>query len=172
MGDYSFHHFDNMNEEEQYKFVYEAMDQEKQADFYQKLRTKIQKYIERHPNSKYMNYLIAAPDFFHLMCKLLADSRVPIKNKLYIAGAILYFTSPIDLITDMIPGIGFTDDVTLAVVVIKSLLDSVDEEVIMEHWAGDGDVIEQLEKLLGMADHILQKGVFGKIKKLFGSKEG
>lgn len=167
MKDFSFNDFDEMNEEQQRRIVNEAMDEKKQADFYQKLRSKIQKYIKEHPNSKYMNYLIAAPDFFHLMCRLLVDSRVPLKNKLYIAGAVLYFTSPLDIITDLIPGVGFVDDVCLAVIVVRSLLESVDEEVIKEHWAGDGDVIEQLEKLIAMADNVLQKGVFNKIKKLF-----
>lgn len=160
--------FENGNDEQQAKMIQDAMDEQKQATFYIKLRKKVQEYIDEHPNSKYINYLVAAPDLFHLLCKLLSDSRVPVRNKAMIAGAILYFISPIDIICDLlIPGLGFTDDVTLAVMVIKSLLDSVDEEVIMEHWAGDGDVIELLRKILSMADSILGKKVFSKVKNLF-----
>lgn len=148
----------------------EDFDEKKQEDFYQKLRKKIQKYVEEHPNSKYINYIAAAPDFFHLLCKLLADKRVPAKNKVYIGGAILYFLSPIDIITDAIPGIGIADDVVIAVNVIKSLLESVDEDVIKEHWAGDGDIIALLEQLLDMADIIFGKGVLKKIKSWISAK--
>ena len=151
----------------QQEFISKATDEKTQKDFYKKIRSKVQKYIEKHPNSKYINYLVAAPDFFHLLCKLLADSRVPLKNKLYIAATILYFTSPLDLITDIIPGLGFTDDVIIAVNVIKSLLDSVDEEVITEHWVGEGDVISQLRQLLDLADSVIGQGMLAKIKALF-----
>lgn len=163
----SFSELEHLNEEKQHEFVSKAMDEKTQKDFYEKLRSKVQKYIEEHPNSKYINYLVAAPDFFHLMCKLLADSRVPLKNKLYIAAAILYFTSPIDIITDFVPGLGFADDVIIAVTVIKSLLDSVDETVITEHWVGEGNVIDKLRQLLDLADSVVGKGIIGKIKGLF-----
>lgn len=162
-----FNEFENMDEEKQKEFLSKAMDKKAQKDFYERLRSKVKKHIEEHPNSKYINYLVAAPDFFHLLCKLLGDSRVPIKNKLYIAGAILYFTSPVDIITDMIPGIGLADDVIIAVNVINSLLDSVDKEVINEHWVGEDDIFDQLKQLLDIADSVVGKNVFGKIKALF-----
>lgn len=166
-----FAELENMNEKKQQEFVATAMDEQKQKDFYEKMRSKLQKHIEKHPDSKYINYLVAAPDFFHLLCKLLADNRVPLKNKLYIAAAVLYFTSPLDLITDAFPGIGFADDVIIAVNVIKSLLDSVDEEVINEHWVGEGDVISQLRQLLDLADSVIGQGWLKKIKELF-TKQG
>lgn len=158
---------ENLDEEKKQEFINKAMDEKTQKDFYEKLRVKVQEYIEEHPRSKYINYLVAAPDFFHLLCKLLADNRVPLKNKLYIAAAILYFVSPLDLISDLIPGIGITDDVFIAVTVIKSLLDSVDEEVINEHWVGEGSVIDQLRQLIELADSVVGKGVISKIKDFF-----
>lgn len=162
-----FETLENTDEEQQYKIIEEAMDKEKQAGFYKKMRKKIQDYVDTHPNSKFVNYLVAAPDFFHLLCALLSDSRVPVKNKAYIAGAILYFISPLDVITDAIPGIGFVDDVWIGVTVVKSLLNSVDHNVIIEHWAGDGDVIEKMEQLLELADKIVGSGKLGKAKNVF-----
>lgn len=156
-----FNSIGDMDEERQNKIINEAMDEQKQANFYRKMRSKIQKYVDSHPNSKYINYLVAAPDFFDMMCELLADSRVPIKNKAYIAAAVLYFVSPIDIITDFLP-VGFADDVCIAIFVIKSLLNSVDESIVKEHWAGDGDVIEKLEQLLNLADTVFEKGILKK----------
>ncbi len=42
---------------------------EEQQDFYKKLREKIQNYLNKH-NSKYTEYLLLAPDLFHLLVKL------------------------------------------------------------------------------------------------------
>ena len=163
----NFNNVENLDAEKQQEILSKAMDEKMQQDFYEKIRLKIKKYIEKHPNSKYINYLAAAPDFFHLMCKLLIDERVPLKNKLYIAAAILYFVSPLDILTDLIPGIGLADDVLIAINVINSLLHSVDEEVIKEHWVGEGNIIELLKQLLDMADSVVGKGIFDKIKGLF-----
>lgn len=38
------------------------------------------------------------------------DSRTPLQAKATIAGAILYFILPLDLIPDVLPGVGYVDD--------------------------------------------------------------
>ena len=46
---------------------------EKQRDFYIKLREKINSYLAKH-QSKYADYLLLAPDLFHLLVKLSIDN--------------------------------------------------------------------------------------------------
>ena len=161
---------DEMTEEEQQKLLGKAMDEETQKNFYTKMRKKIDDYIKKHPNSKYINYLVAAPDFFYLLCKLLGDSRTPLKNKVYIAAAITYFVSPIDILSDLIPGVGLVDDVIIVVNILNSLINSVDESVLRENWPGSGDVMDQIKQLLDMADTVVGKNIWGKIKKFFTGK--
>jgi len=156
--------FENISEEQKEQILKEAMDEKKQKSFYEKLRKKVEKHIEEHPNSKYINYLIAAPDFFYMMCKLLGDNRVPIKNKLTLAAAIAYFVSPLDFITDVIPGIGVVDDVIIVVGILNSLVNSVSEDVLKEHWPGDGDVMEQIKQLLELADTVVGSKALKAIK--------
>ena len=165
-----FEQFETMSEEEQNEFIKKAMDEEIQKSFYKKMRKKIDNYIKKHPKSKYINYLVAAPDFFYLLCKLLTDNRVPMINKAQIAAAILYFVSPLDILNDLIPGIGLVDDILIAVKVLKSLLDSVEEEVLKENWPGDGDVILQIKQLLELGDSVVGKNIWGKIKDFFKKK--
>ena len=155
---------ETMSEDEKNKLIAEAMDEEKQQNFYRKLRKKLNLFITEHPNHKYINYLIAAPDFFYLLCAMLNDKRIPVKNKAYLAAGVLYFISPIDIVADVVPGIGIVDDVVIAVTIVKSLLDSVGEDVVIELWPGDGDVIEQIRNLLEMADMLFGKGLLGKLK--------
>lgn len=145
------------------KLIEKASDEKKQKDFYEKLRKKVHDYVEEHPGSKYTEYLLLAPDFFHLLCKLLADSRVPFKNKIFIAAAITYFISPLDIITDMIAGIGIVDDIYLATYVLNSLLDSVGEEVLEELWVGDGDVLNLIKSVFEFADEYAGKGILKKV---------
>ena len=148
----------------------DVIDEKTQRDFYIKLRRKVKSYVEKHPNSKYINYLVAAPDFFHLLCKLVIDPRVPIEKKGLVMGAIVYFVSPIDIISDLIPGVGIIDDVIIAVNVVNSLISSVGTEVIEEHWAGDENVWQLIRKLLAFADSVVGYRVIEKIKTWFDSK--
>lgn len=44
-----------------------------------------------------------------------------------IAGALLYFLSPIDFIPDSIPGIGYVDDAAVVLACLKLVQSDVDE---------------------------------------------
>lgn len=47
--------------------------------------------------------------------------RVPWRTVTYVVAAILYFINPIDLVPDMLAGIGFVDDAAVIHAVIQSL---------------------------------------------------
>ena len=96
------------------------------------------------------------PDFFHLTCKLFGDTRVPTKNKLYLGCAIVYCISPIDIIPDLIPG-GFTDDALLIIKTLSDLMNSVDNEIICEHWLGEENIIKVINDLSEIASEFLSK---------------
>ena len=51
------------------------------------------------------------------------------KDKALIAGALAYFVSPIDIIPDGIPLIGFADDLVVLLFVLKTIRDNVTEEI-------------------------------------------
>ena len=76
------------------------------GDYYQQLRSKFKAWLqtEEGKNHKWQEYLLAAPDLFHLLCKLSIDSDVPVKEKAKLAGVLAYFISPIDLIPEAIIG--------------------------------------------------------------------
>lgn len=52
---------------------------------------------------------------------------VPWKAILLITGAILYFIMPLDLIPDVIPGLGFTDDFGILLAIYQSLSSEVEK---------------------------------------------
>ena len=147
----------------------------KHHDFYQKLRGRIRKFSGsgNRRAGKWADYLMFAPDLFHLLCKLSIDSNVPVRERGKLVAAAAYFVSPFDLMPEAVMGmVGFTDDIALAAYVLNSMMVSCGPVVAQEHWAGDEDVLVLVQKTIGMADKAGRAGVLGKrgwkkIKNLF-----
>lgn len=95
------------------------------------------------------------PNFVLLLKRLLGDSRVPKRTKMIVGGTALYLISPIDVIPDFVPGLGQLDDVVLAILALHSLLNRVDESVILEHWDGDQDLIRMIRAGVSAVSRLL-----------------
>lgn len=50
------------------------------------------------------------PGFFQNVIGMFRDKQTPLRDKLLIVGGIVYIISPIDLIPDFLPILGYTDD--------------------------------------------------------------
>ncbi|MEX0682597.1 MAG: YkvA family protein [Dehalococcoidia bacterium] len=64
---------------------------------------------------------------------LFADARVPVWAKIVAFAVVVYLASPIDLLPDFIPVIGFVDDVLIVMAGVGLLLRAVPAAVIEEH---------------------------------------
>ncbi|MBI4245818.1 MAG: DUF1232 domain-containing protein [Candidatus Rokubacteria bacterium] len=105
--------------------------------------------------------LRALPDLARLIARLVADPVLPRAAKIALAAAAVYLLSPIDLIPDFIPFVGYLDDLLLAAVVLDGLLNYVDRALVTRYWPGSG---ESLEKLAHAA-HLLARWVPGRLKR-------
>ncbi len=140
-----------------------------QVDFYQTLRVEIRDWLktEDGATNKWAEYLMFAPDLFHLLCRLSVDQDVPILEKVKLAAAIAYFVSPIDLIPGLVFGpMGYVDDIALAAYVLNSIIKSSGPDVARRHWAGDGDVLEVVTATLEFATRMLGGGFLKKIEQI------
>ncbi|GBG54978.1 hypothetical protein SPFL3102_01150 [Sporomusaceae bacterium FL31] len=139
-----------------------------QSDFYQKLRQKVRGYIsnEDSKKNKYVEYILVAPDIFHLLCKLTLDLQVPIKQKAKLAGAIAYFISPLDLMPEAIIGpLGYIDDLALAAYVLDGIINEVNPDIVKRHWAGDDDILKLIQHLIKLGNEVVGTGIYRTIKK-------
>ena len=138
-----------------------------QLDFYQQMRDSIREWLKgKGVDYKFADFLLAAPDLFHLLCKLAIDKDVPVNEKAKLAAAIVYFISPIDLLPEAISGpIGYIDDVAMAAYVLNRLVNKMDPEIIKRHWAGDADILELIQQILEFADEMIGSGLWAKIRK-------
>jgi uncharacterized membrane protein YkvA (DUF1232 family) len=51
---------------------------------------------------------------------------IPFGSVIMVSGALLYFLAPLDIAPDFLPAIGFTDDVTVILLVIKQIKTDLD----------------------------------------------
>jgi uncharacterized membrane protein YkvA (DUF1232 family) len=143
---------------------------EEQQDFYQNLRSRMRTWIETKEgkNHRWGEYLMFAPDLFHLLCKLSLDKDVPVKEKAKLAGAIAYFVSPVDLIPEVVTGpVGYLDDIAIASYVINSIVKNSDADVVKRHWAGEKDVLEVIQAILNAADKMVGNRLWKKLRGRF-----
>ena len=137
-----------------------------QHDFYQGLRTKIRSWLERvGPGFKYADILLVAPDLFHVLCRLVADKRIPPIQKAKVAATLAYFVTPIGVVPEALVGpVGYIDDVALSAYVLNGLLNSEQAHIVREHWAGDKDVLEVVRGVLEVADSAIGSGLWRRLK--------
>lgn len=108
------------------------------------------------------------PNLVKLVGRLLLDPRVSRRAKITVGLAAAYVVSPIDLIPDIIPVIGWADDVILMMFAIDSLIDRAGQEIVEEHWDGPGDLLSMVREVVGLSRQILPKRFGGAIDRLYG----
>jgi uncharacterized membrane protein YkvA (DUF1232 family) len=96
-------------------------------------------------------YALFAPRLVRLVYRLLKDERVPARSKAVLVVVAGYLVSPIDLIPDMIPGVGQFDDLLVAAFALDQILNRVPEHVVIEHWDGDEDVLRIVREILDIS---------------------
>ncbi|AUZ04886.2 MULTISPECIES: YkvA family protein [Vitreoscilla] len=72
---------------------------------------------------------------------MMLSPDTPMKSKLMIVGALLYFVSPMDAIPDLLGPLGFSDDVAVIALVFKQLKDGMSIDI-------KAKALEATEKLL------------------------
>jgi uncharacterized membrane protein YkvA (DUF1232 family) len=86
------------------------------------------------------------PNLLMLFRGLLRDPRVPRSGKLWVAFALVWIASPIDLIPEFIPIAGPLDDAIVAALVLRHLLRSTSQEVLSEHWHWDPTTLRTIAR--------------------------
>jgi uncharacterized membrane protein YkvA (DUF1232 family) len=143
------------------------LDEQRREDFYQALRTRIADWLaSKGKGFKHAQILLLAPDLFHLLTRLMLDSRIPVVEKAALGAALAYFISPIDLLPEAFLGpAGYVDDVALAAYALHRLINAGHGAVAKELWAGDGDLLDAIQQVLEVADQALGSGLWERLKK-------
>lgn len=119
---------------------------------------------DKPPQTSLREYALLAPRLIKLIWRLARDPRVPARSKatLFLLGG--YLVSPVDLIPDVLPGIGQLDDLVLVAFALDQILNRVPEEIVKEHWDGDEDILEIVRSILDISTSFVP----GWLKNRFG----
>ena len=112
--------------------------------------------------------ILIVPNIVKLVGRLLADPRVPRRSKIALGAAAAYVASPIDLVPDIVPVIGWADDILFLLMAIDGLISRSGPEIVEEHWDGPVDLLKLIEDVLSLARGIVP----GKIRGIFDRLNG
>ena len=102
----------------------------------------------------------ALPDLARLLVRLVADPVLPRMAKVALAAAAVYLVSPVDLIPDFLPFLGYVDDVLLAAIILDGILNYVDRSLVLRYWPGSPATLDRLAR----AARLLAGWVPGRLK--------
>lgn len=90
------------------------------------------------------------PDTVRLIPRLATDSRLPLPTRALLWLLALYLLSPIDLVPDFIPVIGFADDIVVTALVLRHIVRRAGSEVLTDQWPGTPEGLEVLRRALAL----------------------
>lgn len=111
---------------------------------------------------------LMVPNIIKLIGRLILDPRVPRRSKVTLGMAAAYVLSPIDLIPDVIPVIGWADDVLILMFAVDALIERAGSEIVEEHWDGPGDLLGLVREVVGLSRSVLPKRLSSVIDRLSG----
>src|SRR5256885_8586502 len=88
------------------------------------------------------------PDCVVLFKRLLADPRVPRRQKVLVGALIGYLAMPIDLVPDFIPVAGQLDDAIVVAFVLRRVLRAAGDSLLGEHWPGPQASLDVIRRLV------------------------
>ncbi len=88
------------------------------------------------------------PDVVRLLRRLAADPTLPrgVRWRLWLTLA--YLAVPIDLVPDVIPVVGYADDVVVVALALRSVVRSAGPDALHRHWPGTPQGLATLTRLL------------------------
>lgn len=91
-----------------------------------------------------------APDLVRLIRRLVVDPAVPRAARWWLAGLLAYLVSPIDLVPDFLPVIGYADDAIVVAVALRFAIRHAGMPTIERHWPGTPDGLRSVLTLVGI----------------------
>ena len=93
-----------------------------------------------------MGLLRALPSLIIMLGRLVRDPALPRGVKIALGAAVVYLASPIDLVPDFIPLLGWVDDLLLAAIVLDGVLNFVDRDLLLRYWPGTERSLDALSR--------------------------
>ncbi len=105
----------------------------------------------KHPgHASLLDLLRLAPDVVRLLKRLASDRSVPIGVRIWLGLLVVYLISPIDLIPDFIPVLGYADDALVVAIALRFATRRAGSDSITRHWPGTPAGLAAVLRLAGL----------------------
>lgn len=105
----------------------------------------------RQPDGATLRDLLRlAPDVARLLKRLATDRTVPAGVRIWLAVLLVYLLSPIDLIPDFIPVLGYADDALVVVIALRFATRRAGSAAVEQHWPGTPEGLSAVLRLAGL----------------------
>ena len=90
------------------------------------------------------------PDLVRLVRRLAADRTLPRGVRLRLALLLAYLLSPLDLVPDVVPVLGYADDVVVVALALRSVVRAAGDAALELSWPGGPAGLEVVRRLAGL----------------------
>jgi uncharacterized membrane protein YkvA (DUF1232 family) len=104
--------------------------------------------IARPDDTSIRDALRLLPGTARTLRRLAADRTIPRRTRWLVWASLAYLASPIDLIPDFIPVIGYADDAIITSFVLRRIIEKAAPGKLEQHWPGSPEGLAALRRLL------------------------
>ncbi len=105
----------------------------------------------KHPGRASLTDLLRlAPDVVRLLKRLASDRTVPVGVRISLGILMVYLISPIDLIPDFIPVLGYADDALVVAIALRFATRRAGRDAVTRHWPGTPNGLAAVLRLAGL----------------------
>ncbi|WP_245159903.1 DUF1232 domain-containing protein [Blastococcus sp. CT_GayMR19] len=90
------------------------------------------------------------PDVVRLVRRLAADRTLPRAVRIRLWLLLAYLLSPVDLVPDVVPVLGYADDVVVVAWALRSVVRRSGAEALARHWPGQPAGLAVVHRLAGL----------------------
>jgi uncharacterized membrane protein YkvA (DUF1232 family) len=109
------------------------------------------RYARAHPETVTLRDAVRLlPDLLRLLRRLAADPTLPRGVRLRLVLLLAYLAMPIDLVPDVVPVLGYADDVIVLALVLRSVVRRAGPDALSRHWPGSPEGLAVVVKLAGL----------------------
>jgi uncharacterized membrane protein YkvA (DUF1232 family) len=92
------------------------------------------------------------PDLLRLLKRLATDATLPRGVRIRLWVLLAYLVTPVDLVPDFIPVIGYADDAIIVAIALRSVVRRSGPDAIRRHWPGTPEGLATVLRLAGLGD--------------------
>lgn len=92
------------------------------------------------------------PDLVRLVSRLARDRNLPRGVRVRLWFLLAYLASPVDVVPDFIPVLGYADDAIAVAVVLRSVIRHAGPDALARHWPGTPDGLAAVRRLTRTTD--------------------